>query len=81
MGKIEDAINELRLLLDTFYNDLESWLELADMYSTCCQYVFLSFGLIVKPLLMMLQIYLSPPNTLTCSPTRSDQYLHLPPIR
>lgn len=37
MGRIEEAINELRLFLDTFYNDLEGWLELADIYSSCCQ--------------------------------------------
>ena len=39
MGRTEDAVNELRSLLDTFYNDLEGWLELADIYSSCCQYV------------------------------------------
>lgn len=53
MGKTEDAVNELRSLLDTFCNDLEGWLELADIYSSCCQYVlallelalvFISFG-------------------------------------
>ncbi|KXN80770.1 ER membrane protein complex subunit 2-B [Leucoagaricus sp. SymC.cos] len=38
MGKTEDAVNELRQLLDTFYNDLEAWLELADLYSSCCHY-------------------------------------------
>jgi len=53
MGKTEDAINELRLLLDTFYNDLEAWLELADMYSSCCQYTSalqaLSHALLLAP--------------------------------
>ncbi|KAF5348879.1 hypothetical protein D9756_009796 [Leucocoprinus leucothites] len=38
MGKNEEALNELRSLLDTFYNDLEGWLELADIYSSCCHY-------------------------------------------
>jgi hypothetical protein len=37
MGRTEDAVNELRLFLDTFYNDLDGWLELADIYSSCCQ--------------------------------------------
>ena len=44
MGKTEDAVNELRSLLDTFYNDLEGWLELANIYSSCCQYVLTFLG-------------------------------------
>jgi len=47
MGKTEDAVNELRSLLDTFYNDLEGWLELADIYSSCCQYVLTFLGFTV----------------------------------
>ncbi|XP_006455301.1 hypothetical protein AGABI2DRAFT_145494 [Agaricus bisporus var. bisporus H97] len=53
MGRIEEAINELRLFLDTFYNDLEGWLELADIYSSCCQYTSalqaLSHALLLAP--------------------------------
>ncbi|KAF9029501.1 TPR-like protein [Hymenopellis radicata] len=37
-GKIEKAVEELCEYLDTFYNDIEAWLELADMYSACNQY-------------------------------------------
>ncbi|KAJ7177956.1 hypothetical protein C8R46DRAFT_889118 [Mycena filopes] len=37
-GKIEKAVEELSQLLDTFYTDVDGWLELADMYTTCNQY-------------------------------------------
>ncbi|KAJ7164968.1 hypothetical protein C8R46DRAFT_900992 [Mycena filopes] len=37
-GKIEKAVEELAQLLDTFYTDVDGWLELADMYTTCNQY-------------------------------------------
>ncbi|KAG7096427.1 hypothetical protein E1B28_003864 [Marasmius oreades] len=37
-GKIEKAVEELKEYLDTFYNDLEAWVELADIYSSCYQY-------------------------------------------
>ncbi|KIM92171.1 hypothetical protein PILCRDRAFT_810180 [Piloderma croceum F 1598] len=38
MGKVEKAVEELSQFLDTFYTDVEGWLELADIYSTCNQY-------------------------------------------
>ncbi|KAJ6481719.1 hypothetical protein C8R45DRAFT_1002827 [Mycena sanguinolenta] len=38
-GKIEKAVEELSQLLDTFYTDVEGWLELADIYTTCNQYI------------------------------------------
>ncbi|KAJ7248603.1 TPR-like protein [Mycena haematopus] len=38
-GKIEKAVEELSQLLDTFYADVEGWLELADIYTTCNQYI------------------------------------------
>ncbi|TFY79795.1 hypothetical protein EWM64_g4218 [Hericium alpestre] len=37
-GKIEKAVEELSQFLDTFYTDVEGWLELADIYSSCNQY-------------------------------------------
>ncbi|TFY63734.1 hypothetical protein EVG20_g6193 [Dentipellis fragilis] len=37
-GKIEHAVTELSEFLDTFYTDVEGWLELADIYSSCNQY-------------------------------------------
>ncbi|ESK83293.1 tetratricopeptide repeat protein 35 [Moniliophthora roreri MCA 2997] len=37
-GKVEKSVEELKEYLDTFYNDLEAWLELADIYSSCNQY-------------------------------------------
>lgn len=37
VGRIEKAVEELNEFLDTFYNDVEGWLELADMYSACNQ--------------------------------------------
>jgi tetratricopeptide (TPR) repeat protein len=39
MGKVEKAVEELSQFLDTFYTDVEGWLELADIYSTCNQSV------------------------------------------
>ena len=38
-GKIQEAVEELTQFLDTFYTDLEGWLELADIYTSCNQYV------------------------------------------
>ncbi|KDR77209.1 hypothetical protein GALMADRAFT_246497 [Galerina marginata CBS 339.88] len=38
VGKIDKAVEELNEYLDTFYTDVEGWLELADMYSSCNQY-------------------------------------------
>ncbi|KIK07160.1 hypothetical protein K443DRAFT_87921 [Laccaria amethystina LaAM-08-1] len=37
-GKIQDAVEELTQFLDTFYTDLEGWLELADIYTSCNQF-------------------------------------------
>ena len=37
-GKIDKAVHELSQYLDTFYTDVEGWLELADIYATCSQY-------------------------------------------
>jgi hypothetical protein len=33
-NKIDKCIEELTSFLDTFYSDLEGWLELADLYSS-----------------------------------------------
>jgi len=38
IGKVEKAVNELVQFLDTFYTDVEGWLELADIYASCSQY-------------------------------------------
>ncbi|EGO01303.1 hypothetical protein SERLA73DRAFT_179463 [Serpula lacrymans var. lacrymans S7.3] len=38
MGKVDKAANELVEFLDTYYVDVEAWLELADIYATCNQY-------------------------------------------
>nr|GAT43275.1 predicted protein [Mycena chlorophos] len=37
-GKVEKAVEELTQFLDTFYTDVDGWLELADIYSTCNLY-------------------------------------------
>ncbi|KAN0094500.1 hypothetical protein V8E55_002787 [Tylopilus felleus] len=37
-GKIDKAVHELSQFLDTFYTDVEGWLELADIYATSNQY-------------------------------------------
>ncbi|KAF8902585.1 hypothetical protein CPB84DRAFT_1775740 [Gymnopilus junonius] len=38
VGKIDKAVEELNEYLDTFYTDVEGWLELADIHSSCNQY-------------------------------------------
>ncbi|KAJ7099688.1 TPR-like protein [Mycena epipterygia] len=52
-GKIEKAVEELSQLLDTFYTDVDGWLELADIYTTCNQYILalqaLSHALLLAP--------------------------------
>ncbi|KAI0046782.1 TPR-like protein [Auriscalpium vulgare] len=37
-GKVDQAVEELSVFLDTFYTDVEGWLELADIYASCHQY-------------------------------------------
>ncbi|KAL0579429.1 Inositol phosphatase SIW14 [Marasmius crinis-equi] len=37
-GKVDKAVEELKEYLDTFYNDLEAWVELSDIYSSHYQY-------------------------------------------
>ncbi|KAL0946209.1 hypothetical protein HGRIS_012468 [Hohenbuehelia grisea] len=37
-NKIDKAVTELSQFLDTFYADVEGWLELADIYTSCSQY-------------------------------------------
>ncbi|KAG9310208.1 TPR-like protein, partial [Chiua virens] len=39
-GKIDKAVHELSQYLDTFYTDVEGWLELSDIYATCNQYEY-----------------------------------------
>jgi len=38
MGKVDKAAEELSKFLDTYYTDVEGWLELADIYLSCNQY-------------------------------------------
>jgi tetratricopeptide (TPR) repeat protein len=53
MGKVDRAVEELSQCLDTFYTDVEGWLELADLYSSCNQYTYalqsLSHVLLLAP--------------------------------
>ncbi|GBE83403.1 TPR-like protein [Sparassis latifolia] len=53
MGKIDRAVEELSAMLDTFYTDVEGWLELADTYASCQQYTYalqsLSHALLLSP--------------------------------
>ena len=37
MGQVDKAVSELSQYLDTFYTDIEGWLELADIYASCNQ--------------------------------------------
>ena len=38
-GKIDKAVEELSAMLDTFYTEVEGWIELADIYASCQQFV------------------------------------------
>lgn len=53
LGKTDKAVEELCQFLDTFYTDVEGWLELAENYSSCNQYTqalrALSHVLIIAP--------------------------------
>jgi len=53
VGNIERAVEELNAYLDTFYTDVEGWLELADIHSSCNQYTSalqaLSHALLLTP--------------------------------
>ncbi|KAL1748281.1 hypothetical protein HDZ31DRAFT_60474 [Schizophyllum fasciatum] len=52
-GQTAQAVAELCQLLDTFYNDAEGWVELADLYAGCGQYTAalqsLSHALLLAP--------------------------------
>jgi len=39
-GKIDKAVHELSQYLDTFYTDVDGWLELADIYATSNKYEY-----------------------------------------
>ena len=41
-GDVRTAVDELLDLTDTWYADVEAWLELADIYANCALYVFYS---------------------------------------
>ncbi|KAI0312715.1 TPR-like protein [Amylostereum chailletii] len=53
MGKIDKAVSELSEFLDTFYTDVEGWVELAEIYASCHQYPYslqsLSHVLLLAP--------------------------------
>jgi len=53
MGRIDKAVEELSELLDTFYADVDGWVELAEIYYLCHQYTYalqsLSHALILAP--------------------------------
>ncbi|CAL1709947.1 unnamed protein product [Somion occarium] len=52
-GKIDQAVQELSSMLDTFYTEVEGWIELADLYNCCHQYAYalqsLSHALLLAP--------------------------------
>ena len=39
LGRTQTAVDELSKLVDTFYTDVEAWLELADLYTSLYKYV------------------------------------------
>ena len=45
LGKIDEAVTELCALLDTFYTEIEAWIELADIYLSCGRCVLNMSGL------------------------------------
>ncbi|KAI0089413.1 hypothetical protein BDY19DRAFT_889264, partial [Irpex rosettiformis] len=53
LGKVDEAVNELCALLDTFYTEIEGWIELGDIYLSCHRYEFalqaLSHVLLLAP--------------------------------
>ncbi|KAF8180126.1 hypothetical protein BJ912DRAFT_855370 [Pholiota molesta] len=53
LGKNDKAVEDLNEYLDTFYTDVEGWLELADIHSSCNQYTnalqALSHALLLTP--------------------------------
>ncbi|KAI0643784.1 TPR-like protein [Trametes meyenii] len=52
-GRVDRAVEELSALLDTFYTEVDGWLELADIYLSCQQYTYalqsLSHALLLAP--------------------------------
>ncbi|OJT04186.1 ER membrane protein complex subunit 2 [Trametes pubescens] len=53
IGKVDRAVEELSAMLDTFYTEVEGWIELADIYLSCQQYTYalqsLSHALLLSP--------------------------------
>lgn len=50
---MDRAVQELSSMLDTYYTEVDSWIELADIYSSCQQYTYalqsLSHTLLLAP--------------------------------
>jgi len=53
MGKLDKSVEELSALLDTFYNEVDGWVELAEIYYLCNQHNYalqaLSHALLLTP--------------------------------
>jgi len=53
MGKLDKSVEELSALLDTFYNEVDGWVELAEIYYLCNQHNYalqaLSHALLLAP--------------------------------
>jgi tetratricopeptide (TPR) repeat protein len=41
MGRVDKSVEELTTLLDTFYSEVDGWVELAEIYYLCKQYGFI----------------------------------------
>ena len=78
LGLVEKAVEELCQLLDTFYTDLEGWLELADLYSSCNEYVVLSC--LVLFLIIKNQVHPRASSTFTCPPPCAAKPVYVPSI-
>jgi hypothetical protein len=82
IGLMDKAVEELNQLLDTFYTDLEGWLELADLYSSCNQYVHAVHASIAFPkrFIIFCQVHSGSSSTLTCPSPCATEPFHIPSV-
>lgn len=81
MGKIDAAVTELSALLDTFYTEVDGWLELADLYNSCQQYDFPLRSLQFAFMIFVTQIHICLAIVVACASTSSAKPFPLPVIR
>ena len=85
MGKLDRAVEELSAMLDTFYTDVDAWLELADIYASCQQYVLSpcsrrmpgGFDLLSR---LPAKVHVCAPVAFSCAPALSSKPFVLPSV-